>query len=414
MTTRKSLFSKPAWAADPNTAEKNTPIFARNLAQDFAEAERKREEARKVKKEEKEKRKKERQRASEQTKLDENDQPVKKRRISTETSIEAIDSPSEQNTVLKKRIHIRKSETRSSPPVHTPTASSPSRFVRWSSSRKSQTPGGDSDSEDDLAIMDVQPLNNDIATNKRTVEASESDSETDEYIKALNRKIKAQQAGVSQDQSTDDEPIVTLHVKSIIPRTSAVNFEVKPSQKLDKVLADYLERQVEQKHHNSVFFLWNGEKQYGSTTVRTLMNIAAKQSDSRYSAQRTISTLELEAANATVYEHRQKQKMNRLEPGADLSEDPVIGEDVPAVKEKPKGVVIDFKTGPTSDLPDMSLRVRPDSTILHIMRFYKKKHKLDPELSLSFSFDGENLQEGQTVAEIGLEEGDSVEILTKP
>ncbi len=58
----------------------------------------------------------------------------------------------------------------------------------------------------------------------------------------------------------------------------------------------------------------------------------------------------------------------------------------------------------------LSLRVRPHTTVDKIIRGFRAVHKIDPAKNVVLSFDGDPLDPDSTVAEVGLEDEDEVEV----
>lgn len=230
MATKKSLFSKPKWAAQTiSPIETDTPIFRQNVYEDVLEAKRKQEEKRLARQKQKEEEEEERRRKSEShdTQHDENDQPVKKQRISIESvqvdddddydfnkqSQPGLESASSDGSLQGRRKSGSSPGPGPAPSRGGPTLCgsrekdkqsrkgvdvlSPSR-----SSRASTTADGDGDGDDDddeLAIVDVKPSSEPLprlASKPKTQPPpsppeDESDSDEPDWMKELKRQARA-------------------------------------------------------------------------------------------------------------------------------------------------------------------------------------------------------------------------------
>lgn len=487
MATKKSLFSKPKWAAKASSVAKDDqPIFQQNVYKDIVEAERRREEkriARQVQREDEQRRKSE----SRDTEVDEDKQPVKRQRISAEPkALEEDDefnarrSDSDSDRSSRSMRSRRSSEWSSTPPTrnkhnnqndHRPTLRiTPKKGKRIGDllndtfPKKQVHPSIPLDEDDDLAITDVQPRAR-VAQSKSgsepkpspPPEESDSDPEEDPYLKELKLQARAEARAKkgsclsAQNTPTDatdgrppplnpqngtrdtvtptpappdpDDPVVHIRIISMIPNCTELFVSRLASQPLDQVLSYFTQ------HFNlgpqlspRVFFTWNGTKLYKSTTMRSILAMIRTKYGRKKDAD---GKIEIEAMTEEIYQHRLQQKERARNGGyqdadegaAQQNGEAPLAAAVAAANDlaqpqpqRGAGTVIHLKSENEQELPPMSLRVHPHTTIERIVRGYKKKMALDMNRKIYLVFDGDVLETEQTVADIGFEEGDSVDV----
>lgn len=483
MAPKKSFFSKPSWAAKAAAPmELDQPIFQQNVYEDILEVSRKQEEkrlARQKQREEERRRKSD----SRDTKLDQDDKPVKKQRISTEP-IPLADNDDDDDDFDRRRSDsdsdrsVRSSSSRKrqdSTPERAPEKpvlrSTPRKdkqtledleCVSPRKPRKGTTP---LDEDDDFAIVDVLPAPAKPNTKEKPKPPpppeSESDPEEDEYLRELKRQARAESkakktAAFDQRQAgspaTDgrspslnpplgtatsasaiptpashdlSDPEVQILIKSIIPNCDPLIVKRRASQPLSQVLAFYTEKHQLGYLGARLFFTWNGTRLYKSTTMRSILAmIKAKHGTKTDGTDLAEGRIEIEAVTEEIHENRQafkEREMKRMENGGQ-DHDSSSGhyQDVegsmPAEGEPPQrstGTIIQLSSNDEASLPHMKLRVHPHTTIEKIVRGYKRKMGVDMNRPVYLVFDGDKLEEDQTVADVGFEEGDAVDVRAK-
>ncbi|KAK5943391.1 hypothetical protein PMZ80_004398 [Knufia obscura] len=485
MALKKSLFSKPKWAAKAaSPVEVDRPIFEQNVYEDILEVNRKKEEkrlARQKLKEEERRRKSE----SRDTKVDEDDKPVKKQRISTEPiHIEedgdddfdrrGSDSDSDRSS-RSNRSRRRRSVTPEKKQEKPVLRSNPKKDEQISSGLDLRSPSKPTstpiplDADDDFAIIEVEPAPTKANSKQKPKPPpppeSESDPEEDEYIKELKRQARAEtkarkaaaSAAAAEQQSADSpatdgrsasfnplpgtagsvsasatptpggqdpsDPEVQILIKTLIPNCEPLIVKRRASQPLSQVLTYYIEKHQLGYMSSKLFFTWNGTKLFKSTTMKSILAmIKAKHGTKKDGSDLAEGKIEIEAVTDEIYRDKQafKERERIRRENGDQDPEPQPGGDTatqsPAEDEAPKrgqGTVIHLKSNDDPTLPNMNLRVHPHTTIEKIVRGYKRKMGVDMGRQVYLVFDGDKLEENQTVGDVGFEDGDSVELGAK-
>ena len=493
MATKKSLFNKPKWAAKAaSPSEDDRPIFQQNIYEDILQANRRKEQEKLERKKQKVEQQKRRS-ASRDTKVDENEQPVKKQRISGDAinldndhdvqdgSMLDSDSGLESNGVVRNKKRASRKVTPSteqSPVPQSPAKKNLEHNMKAFEQNKevvnhASITVGDSD-DDDVIVFDAKPASP-MKSIKSTLKKppplppeSDSDPDADDFVKELKRKARAEaqakrtQATQRQDTPLNDglspsavppgsthsidgivnrdtptpaaadpsDPEVSIMIKTIIPSCEVMFVKRLASQPLG-VVRDYfikqhnLTPQIAQK----IFFTWNGTKLYKSTTMRSILaQIKNKHGTKRDGSDLAEGKIEIEAVTEEIYQHRLAQKereKQRQENGDTYStteeeraalEAALNGQPQPNAEQQPgrgAGTVIVLKSNDEETLPTLNLRVHPHTTIGKIVRGYKKKMSVDMGQQIYLVFEGEKLEEEQTVEDVGFEDMDSVDVRSK-
>ena len=412
MAFKKSLFSKPAWAAKAATPVlDDKPIFQQNIYEDILEANRKKEERRQARQKQKEEERR-RKSDSRDTRLDGDNKPVKKQRISVEPihledneedddfDRRRYDSASDSGRSLKSTRSRRRS---------TSTPDQQEKPVLRSNPKKSQHPNSSTDvlsprkppktapaldeDDDDFAIIDVQP-----GPNQAVLEAkpelppppeSESDPDEDDYLKELKRQAraeaKAKKAIVEQRADTPPtegrspsvnpppgpaalasasasrtptpgshgpaDPEVHILIKTIIPNCEALIVKRRASQPLSQVLTYYTEKYQLGYLGPKLFFTWNGTKLFKSTTVKSILAmIKAKHGTKRDGSDLADGRIEIEAVTEEIHQNRLAFKEKERKRMENGGQDPDAGTSEAAA------------TNPIED----GAPARPAGTIIHL------------------------------------------------
>jgi len=328
--------------------------------------------------------------------------------------------------------------------------------------RKATTP---LDEDDDFAIVDVQPAPTKPNTKEKPKPPppleSESDPEEDEYLRELKRQARAEskankavasgqhQAGSPATDGRSpslnpplgaatsasatptpgihdpSDPEVQILIKSIIPNCDPLIVKRRASQPLSQVLAYYIEKHQLGYLGDRLFLTWNGTKLYKSTTMRSILAmIKAKHGTKTDGTDLAEGRIEIEAVTEEIHENRQafkEKERKRMENGGPDHDSPSGdhrgGEGpMPTENEAPQrsaGTIIQLNSNDEASLPNMKLRVHPHTTVEKIVRGYKRKMGVDMNRPVYLVFDGEKLEEDQTVADVGFEEGDAVDVRAK-
>ena len=484
MAPKKSFFSKPSWAAKaaaPVGLEQ--PIFQQNVYEDILEVSRKKEEKRLARQKQREEERR-RNVDSRDTKLDQDDKPVKKQRISTEPipipladgdddfDRRRSDSDSDRSVRSSGSRERRDSspERASEQPVLRSTPRKDKQtlghleYVSPRKPRRATTPLH-ADDDDDFAIVDVQPAPAKPDTKEKPKPPpppeSESDPEEDEYLRELKRQARAESKakktaafdqrqagspatdkrspslnpplGTATSASTTPtpggpdltDPEVQILIKSIIPNCDPLIVKRRASQPLSQVLAFYVEKHQLGYLGARLFFTWNGTKLYKNTTMWTILAmIKARYGTKTDGTDLAEGRIEIEAVTEEIHENRQafKERERKRMANGGQDHDSPSGHDqdrevpMPDECEPPQrstGTIIQLSSNDEASLPNMKLRVHPHTTIEKIVRGYKRKMGVDMNRPVYLVFDGDKLEEDQTVADVGFEEGDAVDVRAK-
>lgn len=498
MAVKKSLFNKPAWAAKAsNHVQDNRPIFEQNIYEDILEVNRKREEKRLVRQREREEQR--RKSASRDTQIDEDTQPTKKQRVSTELAElnsdeyesdlhnpeSESDAHSSESRTSQRELQRKKSPVQDSHRSTLPKSPQTKRSSRRGQNRKN---GGEIDAvttvseqeDDEVVVTNVvskprsspQKLRSKLNPQPPPPD-SDSDPEDDEYVKDLKRVARAEARTNPLHTSKhrlapriDDQPPATIPsnlpdtkdkisrsdvltpstadtdtsdleisimIRTIIPNCADIFVKRRASQPLDMVLDWFI------KHHqlnsflaDKVFFTWNGTRLYKSTTMRSILATIKKKHGTKVDGSDLAEgKIEIEAVTEEIYQHRLKQKERQkkvAESGGEWQPDDEIStvkdshfqRDAGSTEQyeqhqqkRAGGTVLHLTSDGDESLPEMHLRVHSNTTIERIVNGYKKKMRVDATRQIYLVFDGERLDLEQTVADVGFEEGDRIDIRSK-
>lgn len=327
--------------------------------------------------------------------------------------------------------------------------------------RKAATPLNE---DDDFAVVDVQPAPSKPIPKQKLKPPpppeSESDPEEDDYLKELKRQARAEsklkrsantmpQHAVSPTADGKSPPVdlppgtslsgsatptagghdpadpeVQILITSLIPNCHDLIVKRRASQPLAQVLAYYAEKYELGYLGTRLFFTWNDTRLYKSTTMRSILAmIRTKYGTKKDGSDVAEGRIEIKAVTDEVHEARlafKERERKRMENGGEDPEPPPAdyqSSEAPAQTgeppQRPAGTIIQLKSNEDASLPNMNLRVHPHTTIDKIVRGYKRKMQVDVNREVYLVFDGERLEEDQTVADVGFEDGDAVDVRAK-
>lgn len=471
---KKSLFKSSASSAKPKSAAfGDRPIFQQNIYEDILAANKKKEERRLARRKEKEEQR--RDSSSKDVRIRGDEHPVKKQRLSSPLDLDADDSDSshinrasgsESDTSAKESSRRRQRSTLT-PNHETEQARTSPRKVREATQQNSKPPVP-ADDDDDLIVIEPSPASrrtNTTQAPKRvsTPEESDSDPDDDEYVKELKRAARdearrkrlaaAQKLGTpatdgqslltvapSSSHSTGvaersratpsapdlEDPVVHIRITTIIPGCDELFIQRRASQPLDIVLETFVKRhELRPELARKVFFTWNGTRLFKSTTMRSILAmIKNKHGTKQDGTDLAEGKIEIEAVTDEIFEHRKKQKereRKRLENGesyddvsANAADQNATGVEAHAEQgPKAPGIVLQLRSNEETSLPSMHLRVRSDTTVIKIIRGYKRKNKIDMSRDIYLVFEGDRLEDEQTAEEIGFEDMDTIDIRSR-
>lgn len=249
----------------------------------------------------------------------------------------------------------------------------------------------------------------------------------------FNPQLDSRQASTAPDT---EDPKVEILIKTIIPNAREMIVTRHASQPLDKVKEFWCQRNnLNPAIVSKVFFTWNGTRLFNSTTMRSIITRLKKLHPMPDGSDPSMGKIEIEAVTEEIFEYRNKQRERRkreeitgLSESQDQAHDDSNDAETQAnadsngnpsttdpngpeqEQEQPvekSGIVIRL-TNPTQD--DMSLRLRPNTAVARIIHGYRKIKKIDPSKECWLVFDGERLEDTQTVEEVEFEHEDTVEV----
>lgn len=250
---------------------------------------------------------------------------------------------------------------------------------------------------------------------------------------SLNPQLDSRQASAAPDT---EDPKVEILIKTIIPNAREMIVTRHASQPLDKVKEFWCQRNnLNPAIVSKVFFTWNGTRLFNSTTMRSIITRLKKLHPMPDGSDPSMGKIEIEAVTEEIFEYRTKQRERRkreemtgpseyqdqehddsndaeTQANADSNGNPSTADPNGPEQEQEQpaektGIVIRL-TNPAQD--DMSLRLRPNTAIARIIHGYRKIKKIDPSKECWLVFDGERLEDTQTVEEVEFEHEDTVEV----
>ncbi|KAK5026904.1 hypothetical protein LTS07_007203 [Exophiala sideris] len=467
---KRSIFSKPAWAAAPSATSTSHPaeesVFGRNhIYEDILQAEQA--------KREKKAAKAARRIHNEDSREDSEGPDVKKRRISSEpattrkvsTAVSDAESPVDRN---EKGTHDGR-VTRSTPQKQ----KSLSRGLDKSptvkhSSRNRHSPRrapGDGEEDDDLVIW-IPPK----ATKRPNPPSEDNESdEDDEYTRELKAKARekarlkrlgihieperpktpvptsttasaaertrswiadqtqtrpgsanstlSQGIGRATPTSEQEDDIqVKILIQSDIPNTQSLIVRRKASQSLKQVREFWCQKYgLDEAISKKVFFTWRGTRLFDSTTMRGIiqkLKLDYRQKSASVDPAGEDDDKDPSDGNilleATTPEIFE-EKLKQKQQAATVGNGE-LGEDEEDSPPPPvdDGAIVIQLVSPSVE--PMHLRVRPHTTIAKIMKGYAATRNVAEGKTPWLIFDGDRLEPEQTVEDVGLEDEDKIEV----
>jgi Ubiquitin-2 like Rad60 SUMO-like len=451
--TKKSFFKKPTWATSAPPSQSGDFFRHSDAVYDniLREKERRRE--------------KHAQKKQANVRVDavQEDQGVKRRRISIEDEDQEEDGSSDSET--KSTGSRRVDTTDNEKPEN--RSNSPTRLGPCQAGRASR-PNAESFSitsthmcsnfielESDDQKSDPQPIA--PAKIQTRVSDEENSDEEDEYVLELKQKARAkarlkelsadphhtqgsarplleaqQPTPLSPFPGTSstftkqhpvpilppdqEETIVSILINTKIPNAKQLIVNRKVSQPMQQVRQVWCSRQsFDDEMTAKIIFTWRGKRLYDTTTSTHLLNVLKKERARQmgglhYEDEEDPSNgrIEVEAMTMEIYEQRQRQDdietdtTRTIGPGTEDSS----SHDRPATPPEPVYEIVMNAPG----LQALALKVRPSTPIAKMMAGFKKLRKVDAEKTCWLVFDGERLDPDKFVKDTEIEDGDVVEV----
>ncbi|KAL9106725.1 MAG: hypothetical protein Q9227_008294 [Pyrenula ochraceoflavens] len=223
--------------------------------------------------------------------------------------------------------------------------------------------------------------------------------------------------------AAEDEPIVEILIRSHIPNTKPLVVRRRESQPLKEVRLAWCAKQLfNAEFTRKVYFTWRGTRVYDVTTCRNFVIQAQKEQKERHEdffgenwsdeptgkekKQETLK-IELEAVTPEILEEIRKQRREEEERKNAQAEDAGGEELLPPDPPKEKKIGIILKGKGTKEV---RLKVTQAHLIGKIVQAYRQQAQVPVEKGVFLLFDGERLEEGDSVGEAGLEDGDCVDV----
>ena len=156
-----------------------------------------------------------------------------------------------------------------------------------------------------------------------------------------------------------------------------------------------------------VFFTWRDIKLFNSSTLRHMIDRLKK--EKKPGQDDSNGKIVIEAVTQEIFDYQQAEKARRAAAEA-AAEDGGLEEEVtvpPPEPEKGTKFIIKLQSKEHGEMP---IRIRPESTVGKIAGGFMLQMAPNTTKTPYLIFDGERLETEQTAQEVGLEDGDVVEV----
>ncbi|QIX00124.1 hypothetical protein AMS68_005641 [Peltaster fructicola] len=218
-----------------------------------------------------------------------------------------------------------------------------------------------------------------------------------------------------ENKSTEQEPKVEIFLSSQLPDTAPLRVFLRLSQHLGLVRSAWCQRQnFTPEQQQQVYLTYRQRRIYDASTCRSLgleVDIHGRLVLRGAEDKHGIDKVHLEAVTDDLLEQlRTQQRTEARIPESTSYEiqehDRTLTNEKPAASEE-QLIRIILKA---RDHADFKLRIRPTTTIAKIASAYKKRYKLDDDLTITLLFDGEELPSEQEVQETEVTDMDQIEV----
>ena len=253
---------------------------------------------------------------------------------------------------------------------------------------------------------------------------------------SIHEPLRGTHALEGQKEKEDDLE-VKIMITSSIPDTKPLIAKRKASQSLKQVKEFWCKRNnMDSKTTAQVFFTWKGTRLFDSTTMRGILQ-KLKNDHGRTREESAFDDgsedeeedpsqgrIVVEAMTLEIFEERQREKERKAQqPQQNAGYDSADDDDAYAsydeqeaararaqkeAEEKLKGSIVVRLV--SQKVEPMNLRVRPHTSVAKMMQGFAATRKLEEGKTAWLVFDGERLDPGQTVKDIGLEDEDEIEV----
>ncbi|KAF2794040.1 hypothetical protein K505DRAFT_304698 [Melanomma pulvis-pyrius CBS 109.77] len=287
---------------------------------------------------------------------------------------------------------------------------------------------GDTDSEDDSLYSKPPPRQAPGISLPRipSKPALSEDFEEDEdpAIAALIARARANAAKESQpaasreiDAAASKSAVVQLLITSEIPGSIQMLIKIKIDTKIDKPYEAWCARQGFPKEvKDNVFLTWKKKHIYNSTTIARLgvsidpSGFITVEGDSQIYDENNLPKIHLEAWTEELFEDWLRGKAEEgaaKRKAADApqeieDEEPVVS---PVVEVRKIRLYLKAK-----GKQDFRICVNPDTTFGHLTAAFKQKMDIPKDCPITLMFDGDRLKPLDTIADVDIEDEDSIEV----
>ncbi|RMZ89108.1 hypothetical protein DV736_g3663, partial [Chaetothyriales sp. CBS 134916] len=228
-----------------------------------------------------------------------------------------------------------------------------------------------------------------------------------------------------------DDPEVSIYINPLIPNTKALIVGRKASQPLEPVKTFWCKKQnLSDAEAARVFFIWRDMKLYNSSTMQHIL--ARLQKERKPGQKESEGKIVLEAVTQEIYDLKRDEQAAKKETAAASSFSHLSGGVRTEEREEervgqPGGVALSEAKPPavactkfviklaSKEYGELPIRIRPESTVRKIAMAFVQQMVAPQEGATNnkdayLIFDGDRLENEQTAEEVGLEEGDVVEV----
>ncbi|RMD43909.1 hypothetical protein DV735_g1176, partial [Chaetothyriales sp. CBS 134920] len=234
-----------------------------------------------------------------------------------------------------------------------------------------------------------------------------------------------------------DDPEVSIYINPLIPNTKALIVGRKASESLGPVKTFWCKKHgLSDAEAAKVFFIWRDMKLYNSSTMQHI--VARLQKELKPNQKDSEGRIVLEAVTQEIYELRKAELAAKKERRPDSPFSPSFspsftgnenreggGEDG---KPRQQGTALSEPNPPAAvgnkfiirliskEYGELPIRIRPESTVGKIAAGFVQQMVAPRDGAAATNkvayliFDGDRLENDQTADEVGLEEGDAVEV----
>ncbi|KAH8675461.1 ubiquitin-2 like Rad60 SUMO-like-domain-containing protein [Xylariales sp. PMI_506] len=258
----------------------------------------------------------------------------------------------------------------------------------------------------------------------------ELDPLTSKYVQAARERMLAKKAARLQHEAghpnspSDEDVAVDILIESKLDEVPNLKVKIQISRKLEIVKDAWVKKSAANAPHvqlnvlESMFFTWKGRKLYNFTTLASLGIKKPDQRGNLYPSWESAkegfvgwNKVHIEAWTEELYNQHQRdleieqaRRRGELEESSEPEPEP---EPEPAKKIRVK-VILRSK-----DHGDQNLQVPPDCSIRHLMRAFQRTKEIPADKTIELRFEGEVLEESDTINDLGIEEMDIVDVYIK-